>query len=90
MIRYANSDISDGIKSLKIGIGNIIASLNKKKVLEYTLPYKLNYMMAIGALQEMFEDASFLYSDKYINIIINGSSIDIQFNPDNTKFILMT
>ena len=47
-------------------------------------------MMAIGALQEMFKDASFLYSDKYINVSINGSSIDIHFNPDNTKFILIT
>ena len=87
MIKYANSDINDGINSLKIGIGNIIVSLVKKKLFEYVVPNSLNYLMVIGALQEMFKEAKFKYSDKYININIDGSSIDIFFNEDSTKFI---
>lgn len=87
MIKYANSDINDGIKSLKIGIGNIIVSLVKKKISEYVVPNNLNYLMVIGALQEMFKEAKFKYSDKYININIDDSSIDIFFNEDSTKFI---
>ena len=35
----------------------------------------------------MFKEAKFKYSDKYININIDGSSIDIFFNEDSTKFI---
>ena len=87
MIKYANSDINDGINSLKIGIGNIIVSLVKKKLFEYVVPNSLNYLMVIGALQEMFKEAKFKYSDKYININIDDSSIDIFFNEDSTKFI---
>ena len=87
MIKYANSDINDGINSLKIGIGNIIVSLVKKKISEYIIPNSLNYLMVIGALQEMFKEAKFKYSDKYININIDDSSIDIFFNEDSTKFI---
>ena len=87
MIKYANSDINDGINSLKIGIGNIIVSLVKRKISEYVVPNSLNYLMVIGALQEMFKEAKFKYSDKYININIDDSSIDIFFNEDNTKFI---
>lgn len=88
MIKYANSDINDGIKSLKIGIGNIIVSLVKRKISEYVVPNSLNYLMVIGALQEMFKEAKFKYSDKYININIDNSSIDIFFNEDSTKFII--
>lgn len=87
MIKYAQSDISDGINSLKIGIGNIIVSLVKRKISEYVVPNSLNYLMVIGALQEMFKEAKFKYSDKYININIDDSSIDIFFNEDSTKFI---
>ena len=87
MIKYANSDINDGINSLKIGIGNIIVSLVKRKISEYVFPNNLNYLMVIGALQEMFKEAKFKYSDKYININIDDSSIDIFFNEDSTKFI---
>lgn len=87
MIKYANSDINDGINSLKIGIGNIVVSLVKKKISEYVVPNSLNYLMVIGALQEMFKEAKFKYSDKYININIDDSSIDIFFNKDSTKFI---
>ena len=87
MIKYANSDINDGINSLKIGIGNIIVSLVKRKIPEYVVPNNLNYLMVVGALQEMFKEAKFKYSDKYININIDDSSIDIFFNEDSTKFI---
>ena len=88
MIKYANSDINDGIKSLKIGIGNIIVSLVNKKISEYIVPNSLNYLMVTGSLQETFKEAKFKYSDKYININIDDSSIDIFFNEDSTKFII--
>lgn len=90
MIKYARSDINDGINSLKIGIGNIISCLLRKELMEYTLPFKINYLIAVGVLQEMFGTASFLYSDKYINLSIEGLSIDIYFYLENTKFILKT
>lgn len=90
MIKYAQSDISDGINSLKIGVGNVISCLLRKELTEYTLPFQLNYLITAGALREMFRTASFLYSDRYINLSINEFSIDIYFYPENTKFTLKT
>ncbi|MGM9532035.1 hypothetical protein [Intestinibacter sp.] len=90
MIKYAKSDISDGVNSLKIGVGNIVSCLLRKELTEYIIPFQLNYLMAVGALREMFGTASFLYSDKYINLSIDGLSVDVYFYPENTKFILKT
>ena len=90
MIKYAQSDISDGINSLKIGIGNIISYLLEKKLTEYILPFQLNYLITVETLREMFKTASFLYSDKYISLSIDGLSVNIYFYPENTKFTLKT
>lgn len=90
MIKYAQSDISDEINSLKIRVGNIISSLLRKELMEYTLPFQLNYLITVGVLREMFRPASFLYSDKYVNLNINNLSVDIHFYSENTKFTLKT
>lgn len=90
MIKYAQSDISDGVNSLKIGVGNVVSCLLRKELTEYTLPFQLNYLITVGALREMFGTASFLYSDKCINLSIDGISVDIHFYPENTKFTLKT
>lgn len=90
MIKYAQNDISDGINSLKIGVGNIVSCLLRKELTEYILPFQLNYLITVGALREIFGTASFLYSDRYINLSINEFSIDIYFYPENTKFTLKT
>lgn len=90
MIKYAQSDISDGVNSLKIGVGNVVSCLLRKELTEYILPFQLNYLITVGALREMFGTASFLYSDKYINLNIDGISVDIHFYPENTKFTLKT
>ena len=90
MIKYAQSDISDGITSLKIGVGNVVSCLLRKELTEYTLPFQLNYLITVGALREMFGNASFLYSDKYVSLSIDGLSVCIHFYPENTKFTLKT
>ena len=90
MIKYAQSDISDGINSLKIGVGNVVSCLLRKELTEYTLPFQLNYLITVGALREMFGTASFLYSDKYVSLSIDGFSVCIHFYPETTKFILKT
>lgn len=90
MIKYAQSDIRDGINYLKIGVGNVVSCLLRKELTEYTLPFQLNYLITVGALREMFGNASFLYSDKYVSLSIDGLSVCIHFYPDNTKFTLKT
>ena len=90
MIKYAQSDIRDGINYLKIGVGNVVSCLLRKELTEYTLPFQLNYLITIGALREMFGNASFLYSDKYVSLSIDGLSVCIHFYPENTKFTLKT
>ena len=54
MIKYAQSDIRDGINYLKIGVGNVVSCLLRKELTEYTLPFQLNYLITVGALREMF------------------------------------
>ena len=90
MIKYVKSDIIDGINSLKIGVGNVVSCLLRKELTEYTLPFQLNYLITVGALREMFGNASFLYSDKYVSLSIDGLSVCIHFYPENTKFTLKT
>ena len=90
MIKYVKSDIIDGINSLKIGVGNVVSCLLRKELTEYTLPFQLNYLIIVGALREMFGTASFLYSDKYVSLSIDGLSVCVHFYPDNTKFTLKT
>ena len=90
MIKYAQSDIRDGINYLKIGVGNLVSCLLRKELTEYTLPFQLNYLITVGALREMFGNASFLYSDKYVSLSIDGLSVCIHFYPENTKFTLKT
>ena len=90
MIKYAQSDIRDGINYLKIGVGNVVSCLLRKDLTEYTLPFQLNYLITVGALREMFGNASFLYSDKYVSLSIDGLSVCIHFYPENTKFTLKT
>ena len=90
MIKYVKSDIIDGINSLKIGVGNVVSCLLRKELTEYTLPFQLNYLITVGALREMFGTASFLYSDKYVSLSIEGLSVCIHFYPESTKFTLKT
>lgn len=90
MLKCAQNNISDGITSLKIGIENVVSCLLKKELTKYTLPFKLNYLITVGALREMFNTASFLYSDKYVSLSIDNLSVCIYFYPENTKFILKT
>ena len=90
MIKYVKSDIIDGINSLKIGVGNVVSCLLRKELTEYALPFQLNYLIIVGALREMFGTASFLYSDKYVSLSIDGLSVCIYFYPENTKFTLKT
>ena len=90
MLKCAQNNISDGITSLKIGIENVVSCLLRKELTEYTLPFQLNYLITVGALREMFDTASFLYSDKYVSLSIDGLSVCIHFYPENTKFTLKT
>lgn len=90
MLKCAQSNISDGITSLKIGIENVVSCLLRKELTKYILPFQLNYLITVGVLREIFNTASFLYSDKYVSLSINDLSIYIYFYPENTKFILKT
>lgn len=90
MVKYANSDIRDGINSLKIGVGNIISSIQRGVLTEYTVPHPLNYLIIVGALRELFDTALYTYSDKFISMKVEGIEIDIVFNTADTHFSLKT
>lgn len=89
MIKYANNDISDGIKSLSIGIGNIIAAIVRKELSEYTLDMPMDYFLMIGALRKMFPEIDIRYADNSMIIFIEKTTIRILFKEASIVFSLI-
>lgn len=89
MIQYAKNDISDGIKLLSIGIGNIVVAIVRKELSEYTLDMPMDYFLMTGALRKMFPGIDIRYSDNSMIILIESTLIRISFKEDNTVFSLI-
>ena len=89
MIKYAKNDISDGIKSLSIGIGNIVAAIVRKELSEYTLDMPMDYFLTTGALRKMFPGIDIKYSDNSMIIFVEETTIRILFKEEITVFSLV-
>lgn len=89
MIRYAKNDISDGIKSLSIGIGNIVAAIVRKELSEYTLDMPMDYLLMTGALRKMFPGIDIRYADNSMIISVENTIICISFKEGSTIFSLV-
>ena len=87
MIKYAKNDISDGIKSLSIGIGNIVAAIVRKELSEYTLDMPMDYFLMTGALRKMFPmPMDYFLMTGALRKMFPG--IDIKYS-DNSMIILI-
>lgn len=82
--------IGNGIDYPNTIIEKIIDDILTVKVKEYVVTFPLNYLVVERTLRDLFRKGRFLYSDRYINLSIGGTSIDIYFRPDSTKFELKT
>lgn len=89
MIKYVKKDISDGIKSLSIGIGNIVATIVRKELSEYTLDMPMDYFLMTGALRRMFPGIDIKYADNSMIIFIEETTIRILFKENITVFSLV-
>lgn len=88
MIKYAKNDIIEGIKSLTIGIGNIISTIIRGDISEYVINEPINYLLVVGAIKTIFPNAELKYSDKFIIITLESVSIRITFSINSIKFNL--
>ena len=89
MIKYAKNDISDGIKSLSIGIGNIVAAIVRKELSEYTLDMPMDYFLMTGALRKMFPGIDIRYADNSMIISVENTIIRISFKENSVIFSLI-
>lgn len=89
MIKYAKNDISDGIKSLSIGIGNIVAAIVRKELSEYTLDMPMDYFLMTGALRKMFPGIDIRYADNSMIISVENTIIRISFKENSVIFLLI-
>lgn len=80
MLKYAITDIQDGVNYLKIGVSNIVTSLIKGDIKEFIIPFSINYLIILGILKSLYTDINEdnnLIICKVDNTIIN---IDISNN----------
>lgn len=88
MIKYAKSDIIDGINSLKIGIGNIISSVARQETPEYILDIPIEYSVIVSSLRKLFPEKDIQYADKVIKVTFDSSVVDIIFGDNEIIFNL--
>lgn len=78
MNKYIESDIKDGLNLLKIGIGNLIHSMIKENIKEYTLNIPINIHMIISLLKDFDDTIEFINSsDKSAVFYIDDKQIYI-------------
>lgn len=62
MNKYIESDIKDGLNLLKIGLGNLIHSMIKENIKEYTLNIPINIHVIINLLKGFDDNIEFINS----------------------------
>lgn len=62
MNKYIESDVKDGLKLLKIGLGNLIHSMIKENIKEYTLNIPININVIINLLKDFDDNIEFINS----------------------------
>lgn len=90
MLKYANTDISDGFKLINAGINNIIASLLLGKIEKYELNSSLNYYIIVGIISEIFPFYNHYYKDNSMIVSIDNKFIIITFEQNKTTFSINT
>lgn len=82
MIKYAKTDIENGLKYLSLGFYNIITSVSNGIICEFVLNIHINYSIVSGILRTIFPTETITYSKNKINI----KSINIIFNKNRIIF----
>lgn len=86
MIKYAKSDIRDGISSAKIGVGNIIGSIARGEIGMYTLEPPIDYLIAVSLVRKLYPEENIQYSDNAIYVKVESKNVGIEFLNDRTVF----
>lgn len=86
MIKYAKSDIRDGMSLIRIGIGNIITGLLKGETESYEVPINLDYIIVHQVLKYLFPESDFRYNDNTLYIEVESYEILIRFESNKTTF----
>ena len=84
-LKYAQKDIEDGINSLCIGVGNIIAAIVRREIYDYSIK-PVNYFLLTGAIQKFFPMAEILYSDSKIMVTLERVKVTITLTEEHTIF----
>lgn len=86
MLKYAKSDIRDGLASLKIGVGNIIAAIIKGEITEYVLDIEVSPLIILYAIREIFGDIEYVCADGDLYMDIESTNIKISFYSEGIIF----
>lgn len=87
MNKYIESDIKDGLNLLKIGLGNLIHSMIKENIKEYTLNIPVNIHVIINLLKDFDDKIEFINnSDKSAVFYVDDKQIYINQLDDHCTF----
>ena len=87
MNKYIESDIKDGLNLLKIGLGNLIHSMIKENIKEYTLSIPINIHVIINLLKDFDDNIEFVNSsDKSAVFYVDDKQIYISQLDDHCTF----
>lgn len=87
MNKYIESDIKDGLNLLKIGLGNLIHSMIKENIKEYTLSIPINIHVIINLLKDFDDNIEFINSsDKSAVFYVDDKQIYISQLDDHCTF----
>lgn len=87
MNKYIESDIKDGLNLLKIGLGNLIHSMIKENIKEYTLSIPINIHVIINLLKDFDDNIEFVNSsDKSAVFYVDDKQIYISQLNDHCTF----
>ena len=87
MNKYIESDIKDGLNLLKIGLCNLIYSMIKENIKEYTLNIPINIHIIINLLKDFDDTIEFINSsDKSAVFYVDDKQIYINQLEDHCTF----
>lgn len=87
MNKYIESDIKDGLNLLKIGLCNLIYSMIKENIKEYTLNIPINIHIIINLLKDFDDTIEFINSsDKSAVFYVDDKQIYISQLEDHCTF----
>ena len=87
MNKYIESDVKDGLNLLKIGLGNLVYSMIKENIKEYTINIPIDIHIIISLLKGLDPEIEFINSsDKSAVFYVDDRQIYINQLDDHCTF----